>query len=1118
MADGEKKYAGAAEIPDSLGIQIIASLHKLAKDNGLISEDAYKAYMEMRRMNLPVFLESREAYKKELDGQIAKFKELSDEKKFEISQLMGLETTVLNALHTADRKGRIDPVKENIHDFLITGLSSGKREEFIRHVHQLIEQDLLISLVHTMHPTIYHSPAHFAFEETLTKNLENMASPLARSHPDHKGISPEQDFPGIEHILENYIKALKTDKAAISHNRKITVPEENAIEQENLDGLAKYAAQFRKNWNDAVTELSGMGGKRKLTAAERDQLLMNTLRVEWRTWGQGCDADGRTEATSSVLYDTIQNYSKIVPGGPKTVPLLDLRQNAAENLDTVSALIQGKYHNSSNASNGKDGVTHPSFGEGPEFKEFCDKFRQVHLGDSLQRNDTILQEMPEGTQTKCIQTLLRRNEQLSPPELQADVIRFHKAFTKVFEAFKKNSGNREIISQAGLDPDKITFLDLVSNREAIRGVEILEAKRSNMANAQPPASYLYEELIEKMKDEGFELKESGQFYTSDETKASRYLFQNTFKLQDGIRIPLDVKNGDVHDLNEQEQEARNTQKRICSDVLKRLIVINDAIDKGQEHKVADRHQIANFEHARDFYSLLLLFKEAGLVEMHDGEVTKVKMGIQPLIEDSKTMRNADTMFEEILKDPIARSYYQKRGVAEFMLGCSDGAKSAGNFASEWETRECIRKLDKVFKDSGLNIKTRFFRGVGRGVDRGSPIEYGMHDFNMPDSATETGIYDTTIQSDLPLKMRMSSSYGKDAFGQMTLGTLQGAVTARIRKAHPAAEMKAREESNRLVIDGIARASEDGFKNLIGLRDTDDPKHDANTETAKDAALVDFLYHIPDNDFKSSRSKSRDPLKMKFATTRAVPVEYLFNMAGLPVHNVGLAGALQKFINGHGGGEKGMKAVAELYKHDRFFEGMITKIDKAMDLYNPTVALSYAEKCKPETREHIEKIIKDLDKLPKLIHQIAATAKARDGITGGPVHVIQKRKFDKALRFFGSQPVVKETISAMRDFGKESFVPLEDIQDRNWQQTTERSNNNQIGLRSATAVDQDNLTQMAQAMLLSFGDIHTLRKGSIQQQTLLNSVFVASESVSNRYSTEGLRNMASPAYMASQIAM
>jgi len=443
----------------------------------------------------------------------------------------------------------------------------------------------------------------------------------------------------------------------------------------------------------------------------------------------------------------------------------------------------------------------------------------------------------------------------------------------------------------------------------------------------------------------------------------------------GLLITDDLKSDDYSNLKtilEDNSSLSEEGQAVCVEVVKRLFVMADAIESGiiKPQKKDDkdfypiRHQIANFSGASNFYEMLLLFSETGLVEIENNAVKKVKMGIQPLLETEEDLKAAPGIFKKLLGDPLVLSYYRERGVAEIMVGFSDGAKSAGNFASQFAIYKATKELSKLFAENGIPL--RVFEGRGRGPDRGGTIEAGIASHLMPAEVARQCTADRTFQGDLPIDMSNSAFYGKDQLTSIMIGIIQAAENANTLTD---GDIK-RIESYEKAAETIAKTSSAIFNELVANND------DAFT----------FIKSMPTNPNKSSRKAARDQTNtvQSYANRRAVPVEEAANLADFPFHNIGLAEALEEFKNGEitvmtkdGKKVSGKAALKEMAENWPFFREFFRVDYLGMNHFDANIAEKYAKMAKVEKSDFVIKGIQSLNSLKTALNDLVPDADKQD---------------------------------------------------------------------------------------------------------------------------------------------
>lgn len=132
-------------------------------------------------------------------------------------------------------------------------------------------------------------------------------------------------------------------------------------------------------------------------------------------------------------------------------------------------------------------------------------------------------------------------------------------------------------------------------------------------------------------------------------------------------------------------------------------------------RALDTYIVSMTEYSSDLLSILLLAKEAGIwaSEHHPHR----KVSIVPLFETIEDLRRAPQMFQELLDNPIYKSYLAELGnLQEIMIGYSDSGKNGGIVAANWELYKVQKKLVAIAQVN--HIELRLFHGRGGSIGRG----------------------------------------------------------------------------------------------------------------------------------------------------------------------------------------------------------------------------------------------------------------------------------------------------------------------------------------------------------------------------------------------------------------
>jgi len=986
MAQAQKnRFVGAFSTRKQL--LDITEREAAAREGGIISKDLldrYKALFHKDGKMLDYALMPRREKKAKHKEFREFFGGITDKEQEQIAQYLGLEDITEHALDNLDFAQNTPDAYSLFRIMLedgIAGKSSDEALEFLAEKKKNLDE-MVIRMVLTMHPTIFDSD--FAIQKKTV-----LTSTLVAFNPENGREIRVKEKSALENFIRGVVGDIKGGKYT-TPEEKVNVAYEASMEKNHTTRIRKQISSAMTSLYTAVADLAEKTDDHKVKRGlldfittdkqynkshifkrKREDLISEAAEKDAKrifmlaTWGLSADTDGRTEATSIEAYRQVEDQ---VVDGKFTGSIRDLRQNAKVQELLISSLVQARFRRNS------------------KFRGVCEEFMAENIGNGKPRyekynmapqgmraakfaNQIILSSLDEEDRGKFLEKMIAENIPLLPDGLEESVISFNEQYRIIYKKF---------LNEHKLSPDT-SFAQLMEKTDN-RGFNLAKLLR------------------DEVREAGFELDETGRSYQPIDPKTGLTEYLLGTKQLNGTK--------ELEDIPENYSGHTTMNRKTLMDTVKRLIVFKHLKEKYPDDIVADRHQIANFSSTNDFLTMMKLFQDTKLMTVKDGKVEKVDIHVQPLLETIQDLRHAPDIFKELLKEgSISLSYYQKTGVAKFMLGFSDGAKSAGNFASEWEIYKAASELTKIFAEKG--IRTEFFQGRGRGMNRGGNLEAGMASTAMmAANVVEKPYFDCTFQSDLPVQMGIFDGYGERQIASSMMGAWNGVDRAKKMAKMSGAERR-HFDAMEADIDWISNLSAQKFNEVVreGAETVKfvngvwkNPKNNSRPEKRgnekKNGAEIDYVKEIKffrralkneslsgadrgicEEMLKrhiSDAKKQREESVKKYDDTRAVPIETAFAIADLPANLVGFKYAIKKFIENSGGSKAGMKRLRELTEKHPFFAAMVEKAKIGMEKYDPDIADIYggvtkAQKC-------VDSIKHELKGLNELLHQISGESK------------------------------------------------------------------------------------------------------------------------------------------------
>jgi phosphoenolpyruvate carboxylase len=177
--------------------------------------------------------------------------------------------------------------------------------------------------------------------------------------------------------------------------------------------------------------------------------------------------------------------------------------------------------------------------------------------------------------------------------------------------------------------------------------------------------------------------------------------------------------------------------------------------------------------------------------------------IVPLFETLEALSQSEATMRSLLAIPEYRSFIDKVGFQEIMLGYSDSAKDAGRLAADWALYNCQEALMNVCKEAGVRFV--FFHGRGGSQARGGGAQH-LAVFSQPPGSVGDHLR-LTIQGET-----IFAYFGTPRTCSYTLESyLTGVLKATLRPPPPPSE------SGRALLNDLSAISATAFR---AVRDDD----------------------------------------------------------------------------------------------------------------------------------------------------------------------------------------------------------------------------------------------------------------------------------------------------------
>lgn len=346
-------------------------------------------------------------------------------------------------------------------------------------------------------------------------------------------------------------------------------------------------------------------------------------------------------------------------------------------------------------------------------------------------------------------------------------------------------------------------------------------------------------------------------------------------------------------------------------------------------KAAIRHAIiSHTESVSDLLEVLLLQKEAGLMQGTLSDDARAELIVVPLFETIEDLRHAPVIMQTFYELPGVAHMVQRGRAFEYheqdvMLGYSDSNKDGGILTSNWELYRAETALADLFKalsaQWGFEIRLRLFHGRGGTVGRGGGPSYEA--ILAQPAHTVQGQIRLTEQGEV-----IGSKYANPQIGRRNLDTLVAATlesTLIPRKTQvKAAFLQAASE--------LSEHSMAAYRQLVYHT----PGFEAyffNATPIREIAELNI----------GSRPASRKP-NQRIEDLRAIPWSFSWGQCRLTLPGwYGLGSAVRAFLQQHGH-KSGTALLQDMHAKWPFFQTLLSNVDMVLAKTDLSLGRRYAE--------------------------------------------------------------------------------------------------------------------------------------------------------------------------------
>ncbi len=423
-------------------------------------------------------------------------------------------------------------------------------------------------------------------------------------------------------------------------------------------------------------------------------------------------------------------------------------------------------------------------------------------------------------------------------------------------------------------------------------------------------------------------------------------------------------------------------------------------------RICNTYVISMSHTASDLLEVMLLAKEAGLVDPLGGHASLL---VVPLFETVEDLQRAPGVMEDLLNTELYRKLLPLTGaqqlpLQELMLGYSDSNKDSGFLSSNWEIHQAQIALQDLGSRSGVAL--RLFHGRGGSVGRGGGPAYQA--ILAQPSGTLQGRIKITEQGEV-----LASKY---SLPELALYNLETLTTAVVQNSLVTNQLDATPSWNQLM-SRLASRSREHYRALV---------HD-------NPDLVAFFQQVTPIEEISKLQISSRPARRKtgakdLSSLRAIPWVFGWTQSRFLLPSwFGVGTALASEVDSD---PQQLDLLRRLHQRWPFFRMLISKVEMTLSKVDLDLARHYMTSLgAAENRESFERIFQviadEYTLTRKIVLQITGQSRllaADQGLqlsvdlrnrTIVPLGFLQVALL-KRLRDQNRQPPMSESITASDD--------------------------------------------------------------------------------------------------------